>query len=106
MRARTQKKVAEHYDELEEPFYSLFLDADRQYSCAYFEGPNQSLEEAQSAKKRHIAAKLLIRPGSRVFDIGSGWGGLAFYLAEICSADVTGATLSKAQVSQAERPSR
>ena len=99
--ARTQKKVAEHYDELEERFYSLFLDADRQYSCAYFEGPNQSLEEAQSAKKRHIAAKLLIKPGSRVFDIGSGWGGLAFYLAEICSADVTGATLSKMQVSQA-----
>ena len=99
--ARIRKKVAQHYDELEEQFYSLFLDADRQYSCAYFEVPSQSLEEAQSAKKRHIAAKLLIKPGSRVFDIGSGWGSLAFYLAEICSAEVTGATLSKMQASRA-----
>ena len=104
--ARIRKKVAQHYDELEEQFYSLFLDADRQYSCAYFEVPNQSLEEAQSAKKRHIAAKLLIKPGSRVFDIGSGWGGLAFYLAEICSAEVTGATLSKMQASRANTQAR
>ena len=69
-----------------------------QYSCAYFEHPGQSLEEAQLAKKRHIAAKLLVEPGHRVLDIGSGWGGLARYLGERCGAKVTGITLSEAQL--------
>jgi cyclopropane-fatty-acyl-phospholipid synthase len=95
-----RKKVAHHYD-LDGPFYSLFLDPDQQYSCAYFEAPDQSLEEAQLAKKRHIAAKLLVNPASRVLDIGCGWGGLAFYLAEICGAGATGVTLSELQVARA-----
>jgi cyclopropane-fatty-acyl-phospholipid synthase len=75
----------------------MFLDADRQYSCAYFEAPDQSLDDAQLAKKRHLAAKLLVEPGQRVLDIGSGWGGLACYLANICGAKVDGITLSEEQ---------
>ncbi|MGA7268784.1 MAG: cyclopropane-fatty-acyl-phospholipid synthase family protein, partial [Aestuariivirga sp.] len=77
--------------------YDLFLDRDRQYSCAYFEGPEASLEDAQLAKKRHLAAKLMIKPGMKVLDIGSGWGGLGLYLAETCGAEVTGVTLSEEQ---------
>ena len=85
-----------------EPFYSCFLDDDLQLSCAYFEAPNQSLEDAQLAKKRHIAAKLLIKPGSLVLDIGSGWGGLAFFLAQVCGARVHGVTLSPEHVARAK----
>jgi cyclopropane-fatty-acyl-phospholipid synthase len=88
--------VAHHYD-LSGQLYDLFLDIDRQYSCAYFDAPDATLEEAQLAKKRHLAAKLLIKPGMRVLDIGSGWGGLGLYLTEICGADVTGVTLSEEQ---------
>src|SRR5207237_6167548 len=93
---RARRNVAHHYD-LDGRLYSLFLDADRQYSCAYFEHPEQSLDDAQLAKKRHLAAKLLVRPDTRVLDIGSGWGGLGLYLAEICGARVTGITLSEEQ---------
>ena len=93
---RAQRNVAHHYD-LSGDIYDLFLDRDRQYSCAYFEDATQSLDEAQLAKKRHLAAKLSIRPGMKVLDIGSGWGGLGLYLAEICGAEVTGVTLSKEQ---------
>jgi cyclopropane-fatty-acyl-phospholipid synthase len=96
-RDRAQRNVAHHYD-LDGRLYSLFLDADRQYSCGYFEAPNLSLDDAQLAKKRHLAAKLLIEPNSRVLDIGSGWGGLALYLAESCGARVTGVTLSEEQL--------
>jgi cyclopropane-fatty-acyl-phospholipid synthase len=96
-RSRAQKNVAHHYD-LDGHLYSLFLDADRQYSCAYFERPDQTLDEAQLAKKRHIAAKLLVEPGHHVLDIGSGWGGLACYLAEVCGAQVDGVTLSDEQL--------
>jgi cyclopropane-fatty-acyl-phospholipid synthase len=99
---RAKRNVAHHYD-LDGRLYDLFLDSDRQYSCAYFEHPGRSLEEAQLAKKRHIAAKLLIEPGQRVLDIGSGWGGLALYLAEQCGADVTGITLSEEQLKVARR---
>ena len=81
-RGRSKNNVAHHYD-LDGRLYSLFLDADQQYSCAYFETPEATLDEAQLAKKRHIAAKLLIEPGNRVLDIGSGWGGLGLYLAEM-----------------------
>jgi cyclopropane-fatty-acyl-phospholipid synthase len=88
--------VAHHYD-LDGQLYALFLDADRQYSCAYFENPDQSLDDAQLAKKRHLAAKLLVGNDDRVLDIGSGWGGLALYLAEVCHARVTGITLSQQQ---------
>ena len=81
-RGRARNNVARHYD-LDGRLYSLFLDADKQYSCAYFETPDATLDDAQLAKKRHLAAKLLIGPGDRVLDIGSGWGGLGLYLAEI-----------------------
>jgi cyclopropane-fatty-acyl-phospholipid synthase len=96
LRLKSQHNVAHHYD-LDGRLYALFLDADRQYSCAYFETPNQSLDDAQLAKKRHLAAKLLISPGHRALDIGCGWGGLSHYLAEIADARVTGITLSKEQ---------
>jgi len=95
-RNRSKRNVASHYD-LDGRLYSLFLDADKQYSCAYFETPDASLDDAQLAKKRHIAAKLLIERGHRVLDIGSGWGGLGLYLAEITGANVTGITLSEEQ---------
>ena len=93
---RSRHNVAHHYD-LDGRLYSLFLDADRQYSCAYFETPDQSLDDAQLAKKRHIAAKLLLNDGHHVLDIGCGWGGLALYMAEFCRANVTGITLSREQ---------
>ncbi len=95
-RKRARHNVAHHYD-LDGKLYSLFLDADRQYSCAYFENPEQSLDDAQLAKKRHLAAKLLMEPGKRVLDIGCGWGGLGLYLAEVMGANVTGITLSQEQ---------
>ena len=95
-RRRARRNVAHHYD-LDGRLYSLFLDADRQYSCAYFENAGQSLDDAQLAKKRHLAAKLLPQKGKRVLDIGCGWGGLALYVAEHTGADVTGVTLSQEQ---------
>lgn len=100
--ARARRNVAAHYD-LSGELYRLFLDADRQYSCAYFSGPGMTLEEAQAAKKRHLAAKLLLEPGHRVLDIGSGWGGLALTLAEEHGADVTGITLSVEQLEESRR---
>jgi cyclopropane-fatty-acyl-phospholipid synthase len=96
-RGRSKDNVARHYD-LDARLYSLFLDADKQYSCAYFETPEATLDDAQLAKKRHLAAKLLIGPGNRVLDIGSGWGGLGLYLAEMTGATVTGVTLSTEQL--------
>jgi cyclopropane-fatty-acyl-phospholipid synthase len=96
-RGRSRNNVVRHYD-LDGRLYSLFLDADKQYSCAYFETPDATLDDAQLAKKRHLAAKLLIGPGDRVLDIGSGWGGLGLYLAEMTGADVTGVTLSTEQL--------
>ena len=94
---RAKRNVAHHYD-LNAGLFELFLDPDRQYSCAYFETPDQGLDEAQLAKKRHIAAKLLLKPGLRVLDIGSGWGGLALYLAENAGVSVTGVTLAEEQI--------
>ena len=96
-RRRSLDNVAHHYD-LDGRLYSLFLDADKQYSCGYFETPDATLDDAQLAKKRHLAAKLLIRPGDRVLDIGSGWGGLGLYLAEMTGASLTGVTLSTEQL--------
>jgi len=92
--------VAHHYD-LSGEFFRLFLDEDRQYSCAYFPRPGMSLEEAQAAKKRHIAAKLLLSSGQRVLDIGCGWGGLAITLAQEHGVHVTGITLSEEQFAEA-----
>lgn len=94
---RAQRNVAHHYD-LTPEIYDLFLDADRQYSCAYFTDPGQTLEAAQQAKTTHIARKLLIAPGMRVLDIGCGWGGLALSLARDHGAEVTGITLSHEQL--------
>jgi cyclopropane-fatty-acyl-phospholipid synthase len=96
LRSRARRNVAHHYD-LDGRLYSLFLDADRQYSCAYFETPDQSLDDAQIAKKRHLAAKLMVGDGQRLLDIGCGWGGLGLYMAEFCRAQVTGVTLSREQ---------
>jgi cyclopropane-fatty-acyl-phospholipid synthase len=100
-RRRARHNVAHHYD-LDGRLYSLFLDADRQYSCGYFDSPEISLDDAQIAKKRHLAAKLLLGGNRRnrdlrVLDIGCGWGGLGLYLAEVAGADVTGITLSQEQ---------
>jgi cyclopropane-fatty-acyl-phospholipid synthase len=98
---RAHRNVAHHYD-LSDTLYDLFLDADRQYSCAYFPTPGIAIEEAQANKKRHIAAKLLLRPGQKVLDIGSGWGGMALYLASECDVEVTGLTLSTEQLKVAQ----
>jgi cyclopropane-fatty-acyl-phospholipid synthase len=103
VRSRARRNVAHHYD-LSGKLYDLFLDRDRQYSCAYFSEPGETLEDAQIAKKRHIAAKLrLDRPGLRVLDIGSGWGGLALDLARDSGADVLGITLSEEQLALARQ---
>ena len=100
---RSRQNVHHHYD-LDGRLYSLFLDADRQYSCAYFEDETTTLDDAQIAKKRHLAAKLLLdKPNLRLLDIGSGWGGLGIYLSEIAgAAHVTGVTLSDEQVGAAQ----
>jgi cyclopropane-fatty-acyl-phospholipid synthase len=94
---RARENVHHHYD-IDPRIYDLFLDPDRQYSCAYFGTPDMPLAEAQAAKKRHIAAKLALEPGQRVLDIGCGWGGLALYLAGATQANVTGITLSDEQI--------
>jgi len=102
MRRAAKRNVAHHYD-LSDRLYDLFLDADRQYSCAYFTDPANSLEQAQLDKKAHIAAKLALKPGMRVLDIGCGWGGMALYLHEKTGAEVLGVTLSEEQLKVARR---
>ena len=97
---RAQKNVEHHYD-LSNDFYRLFLDDDMNYSCAYFTSPEDSLEVAQQNKLRHIAAKLDLKAGQRVLDIGSGWGGMAMFMAEHAGVEVVGVTLSKEQRARA-----
>jgi cyclopropane-fatty-acyl-phospholipid synthase len=104
-RRRARRNVARHYD-LDQRLYNLFLDSDRQYSCAYFEYPGQSLDDAQLAKKRHLAAKLLPKDGATALDIGCGFGGLALYLAGVAGARVTGVTLSEEQFAVATTRAR
>ncbi len=99
---KSKRNVAHHYD-LSDELYELFLDGDRQYSCAYFTDPANSLEQAQADKKAHIAAKLYLKPGMRVLDIGSGWGGTALYLNRVADVDVLGITLSEEQLKVARR---
>jgi cyclopropane-fatty-acyl-phospholipid synthase len=94
--AKARRNVESHYD-LDGRVYRLFLDSDMQYSCGYFERPDADLEEAQWAKKRHLAAKMALEPGLDVLDIGSGWGGLGLFLAEYFDVNVTGVTLSTEQ---------
>jgi cyclopropane-fatty-acyl-phospholipid synthase len=93
---RAKHNVAHHYD-LKPELFELFLDEDRQYSCAYFDSLDDSIDTAQENKKRHLAAKLLLGPGQRVLDIGCGWGGLGLYIARRFDAHVTGITLSEEQ---------
>ncbi len=97
---KAQSNVSRHYD-LGNDFYRLFLDAEMFYSCAYFRRGDETLEEAQVAKCRLIAAKLRLEPGMKVLDIGSGWGGLARYLARVADVEVLGVTLSKEQLALA-----
>ncbi len=99
-RRRAARNVAHHYD-LGNDFYRLFLDREMHYSCAYFPTGTETLEEAQAAKARHIAAKLCLEPGNRVLDIGSGWGSLAMVLAQRAPVQVTGVTLSREQLQAA-----
>jgi cyclopropane-fatty-acyl-phospholipid synthase len=99
---RARANVAHHYD-LSGRLYDLFLDSGREYSCAYFTHGHDDLERAQHDKKRHIAAKLLLAPGQRVLDIGSGWGGLALYLAQSAGCEVVGITLSEEQLQVARQ---
>ena len=99
---RSRSNAAHHYD-LPDQLYDQFLDHDRQYSCAYFLSPDDDLDTAQANKQRHLAAKLLLYPGVSVLDIGSGWGGLALYLARVGGGQVTGLTLSDKQVKMANR---
>ena len=102
---RARRNVAHHYD-IDGSIYDLFLDADRQYSCAYFASSKTPLEAAQQAKKRHLAAKLALAEGQRVLDIGSGWGGLGLYLAGTTGCVVDGVTLSVEQLKIAEDRAR
>jgi cyclopropane-fatty-acyl-phospholipid synthase len=97
---RSKRNVAHHYD-LDDRLYDLFLDPHRQYSCAYWAPGITTLEAAQEAKLAHIAAKLDLKPGSQVLDIGCGWGGLARYLHKVSGAQVTGITLSEEQLAYA-----
>ena len=94
---RSRRNVAHHYN-IDGAIYDLFLDTDRQYSCAYFEHEGQGLEAAQQAKKQHLAAKLHLSDGQKILDIGSGWGGLGLYLARCADVSVTGVTLSEEQL--------
>ncbi len=93
---RARQNVAHHYD-LSNELYRKFLDESLNYSCAYYQRPDMTLEEAQQAKMRHIAAKLNLKPGQRVLDIGCGWGAMSLFLAEHCDVETVGVTLSSAQ---------
>ena len=101
-RIASRQNVAHHYD-LSDRLYRLFLDDDRQYSCAYFVDAANDLNTAQDDKKAHIAAKLHLKPGQRVLDIGCGWGGLALYLNRVADVEVLGITLSSEQLAVARR---
>ncbi|WP_237478637.1 SAM-dependent methyltransferase [Lichenibacterium dinghuense] len=103
--ATSRANVAHHYD-LSDGLYRVFLDEDLQYSCAYFRDPDDDIATAQSAKKQHIIAKLLLRPGQHVLDIGCGWGGLALSIARAAHVRVTGVTLSKEQLATARQRAR
>ena len=100
--AKSKKNIAHHYD-LSDGLYELFLDKDRQYSCAYFNSPNDTLDQAQINKKEIIAKKLLLEEGQNVLDIGSGWGGMAAYLSKRSNVKVKGVTLSEEQLAYSKQ---
>ncbi len=100
--AKAVQNVAHHYN-ITDAFYRLFMEKDMQYTCAYYRDPGMGLEAAQAAKMDHIAAKLLLKPGMRVLDIGCGWGGLALHLAKRYGVHVTGVTLSQVQLAAAQK---
>jgi cyclopropane-fatty-acyl-phospholipid synthase len=104
-RRKARRNVAHHYD-LSYDLYRCFLDADMQYSCAYFSAPDLSLDAAQEAKKAHLASKLRLEIGHKVLDIGCGWGGLGLTLAREYGAQVTGITLSAEQLARATARAR
>ena len=92
------RRNAEHTYNLTRRLYELFLDEDRQYTCAYYRDTGNTLEQAQLDKKAHIAAKLHVKPGMRVLDIGCGWGGLALYLNRHYGVEVLGIALAPDQI--------
>ncbi len=100
--SKSKNNVAHHYD-LSDRLYELFLDEDRQYSCAYFNSPNDTLEQAQTNKKQLIAKKLLLEKGHNVLDIGCGWGGMASFLSNHFEVKVKGITLSEEQIQYAHK---
>ncbi|WP_339761975.1 cyclopropane-fatty-acyl-phospholipid synthase family protein [uncultured Hoeflea sp.] len=100
--SRARENAKAHYD-IGEEIYRLFLDRDMQYSCAYFPEGTETIEQAQTAKKRHIAAKLNLKSGQKILDIGCGWGGMALYLAHVADVEVLGVTLSERQLKVARR---
>ena len=100
--SKSKKNVAHHYD-LSDQLYDLFLDKDRQYSCAYFNSPNDTLDQAQTNKKELIAKKLLLEKGQNVLDIGCGWGGMASFLSKSSEVNVKGITLSEEQIQYANK---
>ncbi len=102
----SRRNVAHHYD-LSNRLYELFLDRDRNCSCAYFTEPHNNLERAQEDKKLHLASKMMLdRPDLKVLDIGSGWGGLGLFLAETAGCEITGLTLSEEQQRTSQRRAR
>ena len=102
---KSKKNVSHHYD-ISEKLYDLFLDSNRQYSCAYFKNENDTLEEAQENKIDHIIKKLNIKPNQKILDIGSGWGTLAINIAKKTKASVTGITLSKNQLEYSNKKAK
>src|SRR5699024_5961844 len=101
-RLRSKRNVEHHYD-IDNDMFQRFLDEDMQYSCAYYEREDMTLDEAQLAKRRHIGRKLLLQPGQKVLDIGCGWGGMALFLAKEYDVDVVGLTLSNDQFTHAQK---
>ena len=101
----SKNNVSHHYD-ISENLYDLFLDANRQYSCAYFKNENDTLEQAQENKMNHITKKLNIQANQKVLDIGSGWGTLAIHIAQKTNASVTGITLSENQLAYSKKKAK